>query len=166
MLELLIGLFCCAVLAGTYTYSGYKNRLWLGLSALLMVYPVLLIDGIYTSWGWLYCTSYLWLSLSEWEFLFSILIMLLTILRYNKIVRLPRIILFGLLLGCLLRHEWPVSICIWLICSGYYMIKKDYKQYSIFYNEKIAFNSTAFCLASFILMNYFYIWNKIMLTLI
>lgn len=86
MVELLIGLACCAGMAGTlagylaitkkkyydghdqpslsntFYKTGWKFRVLLIVLALWMVYPILLANGVYTSGGWEYYAPYTLLS--------------------------------------------------------------------------------------------------------
>ena len=89
MWELIIGLLCCGVMAGslfgylkitskkyydgkdqsslsnTFYHTGWKFRALLIWMCLCLVYPVLLANGIYTSGGWMYYAPYTLLSWSK-----------------------------------------------------------------------------------------------------
>ena len=86
MLELIIGLLCCAGMAGTlagylaitkkkyydghdqsslsntFYKVGWKFRVLLIVLCLWLIYPVLLANGMYTSGGWMYYAPYTLLS--------------------------------------------------------------------------------------------------------
>lgn len=86
MLGLIIGLLCCASMAGTlagylaitkkkyydghdqsslsntFYHTGWKFRVLLVVLCLFLIYPILLANGIHTSGGWMYYAPYTLLS--------------------------------------------------------------------------------------------------------
>jgi len=92
MLELIIGLLCCGLMAGslagylkitkdkyydghdqsslsnTFYKTRWKFRALLIFMVLCVIYPVLLADGIYTSSGWLYYAPYTLVAWSKFGY--------------------------------------------------------------------------------------------------
>jgi len=195
MFELLIGLLCCFVMMGSlFTYlkiiskkyydgkdpsslsntfykTGWKFRVLLVWMCLLLIYPVLLANGIYTSGGWLYYAPYTLLSWSKLAFAICMggLIGVAMNADFQKTEEKPHMtaaIAFaagGGILGCTLRHEWYVGVGVivaWLL----YYLWKQYKNSKAgnpnafdLYLELVAFYSVPTCLVIYMLMNYFFL---------
>lgn len=195
MLELLIGLACCAGMAGTlagylaitkkkyynghdqsslsntFYHTGWKFRVLLIVLCLWLFYPILLANGIYSDGGWLYYAPYTLLSWSKVAF--AICMGGIIGVALNAFGNTPQeekahifsasiIAAGGAMAGCLLRKEWYIGLAIWLVWLGYYLIKQ-YKNKKAgnpnawgLYIELVAFYSMPTCLATFILLNYFF----------
>lgn len=194
MIELLIGIGCCLGMAGTlwgylkwtknkyydgkdqsslsntFYHTGWKFRALLIIIALLVVYPVLLANGMYTSGGWQYIAPY---SLLDWgKFAFAVAVCSIFGVALNadfmKKENMPYVVATGGLAavgafaGCLLREEWYVGLGVWLAFLGYYLWKQ-YKNKKAgnpdafaLYMEEVAFYSLPTCLAIFIIGNYLF----------
>lgn len=194
MVEMLVGIGCCLAMAGslfgylkytkkkyyngkdqsslsnTFYYTGWKFRALLILMPLLLVYPILLANGIYMSGGWLYYAPDALLSWGKFAYALCIggIIGVALNADFRKTENTPHVIAAapvaggGALLGCLLRPEWYIGLGIWLAWLLYFIIK-NYKNNKAgnpnaldLYIELVAFYSVPTCLITFILMNYFF----------
>ena len=196
MWELLIGLGCCLGMAGslfgylkwyskkykdgkdpsslssTFYKTGWKFRVLLISIALLMIYPVLLANGIYTSGGWVYYSPYTLLGWSKLAFAIAmggiIGVALNAYGNYEHenrpyITAAGPIAASGAFLGCVLRKEWYIGVAIWLAWLLYY-IWKNYRNNKAgnknawgLYIKLVAFYSVPTCLIVYILLNYFFL---------
>lgn len=194
MVELLIGLGCCLAMAGglfgylqitkkkyydghdqsslsnTFYHTGWKFRVLLITMCVLLVYPVLLANGMYTSGGWMYYAPYALLSWGKVAFAIAmgglISVALNAYGNYDNENR-PHVISAsvlaagGAMAGCLMRKEWYVGLAIWLAWLVYYLVKnhKNNKAGNPnawgLYIELVAFYGLATSLSAFILINYF-----------
>lgn len=194
MVELLIGLGCCLAMAGglfgylqitkkkyydghdqsslsnTFYHTGWKFRVLLIAMCVLLVYPVLLANGMYTSGGWMYYAPYALLSWGKVAFAVAmgglISVALNAYGNYDNENR-PHVISAsvlaagGAMAGCLMRKEWYVGLAIWLAWLVYYLVKnhKNNKAGNPnawgLYIELVAFYGLATSLSAFILINYF-----------
>lgn len=194
MVELLIGLGCCLAMAGglfgylqitkkkyydghdqsslsnTFYHTGWKFRVLLIAMCVLLVYPVLLANGMYTSGGWMYYAPYALLSWGKVAFAVAmgglISVALNAYGNYDNENR-PHVISAsvlaagGAMAGCLMRKEWYVGLAIWLVWLVYYLVKnhKNNKAGNPnawgLYIELVAFYGLATSLSAFILINYF-----------
>lgn len=193
MLELLIGIGCCLGMAGllksyltvtkkkyydgkdqpslsnTFYKTGWKFRVLLVTMAILLVYPILLADGIYTSGGWLYYAPYTLLSWSKFAFALCMggIIGVALNADYLKtegkahIAAAAWVAAGGAMIGCCLRKEWYIGVAVWLAWLVYYLIKQ-YRNHKAgnpnawgLYIEEVAFYSVPTCLVIYMLMNYF-----------
>lgn len=195
MLELLLGIMCCLLMAGslfaylkitskkyydgkdqsslsnTFYKTGWKFRALLIWMCLLMVYPVLLANGIYTSGGWMYYAPYTLLSWSKFAFALCIggIIGVALNADFRKTEEKPHMISAialaagGGITGCMLRKEWYIGLVIWIAWILYYFWK-NYKNNKAgnpnaldLYLELIAFYSVPTCLIVYMLINYFFL---------
>lgn len=194
MVELLIGLGCCLAMAGglfgylqitkkkyydghdqsslsnTFYHTGWKFRVLLIAMCVLLVYPILLANGMYTSGGWMYYAPYALLSWGKVAFAVAmgglISVALNAYGNYDNENR-PHVISAsvlaagGAMAGCLMRKEWYVGLAIWLAWLVYYLVKnhKNNKAGNPnawgLYIELVAFYGLATSLSAFILINYF-----------
>lgn len=194
MVELLIGLGCCLAMAGglfgylqitkkkyydghdqsslsnTFYHTGWKFRVLLITMCVLLVYPILLANGMYTSGGWMYYAPYALLSWGKVAFAIAmgglISVALNAYGNYDNENR-PHVISAsvlaagGAMAGCLMRKEWYVGLVIWLAWLVYYLVKnhKNNKAGNPnawgLYIELVAFYGLATSLSAFILINYF-----------
>jgi hypothetical protein len=194
MVELLIGLGCCLAMAGglfgylqitkkkyydghdqsslsnTFYHTGWKFRVLLITMCVLLVYPILLANGMYTSGGWMYYAPYALLSWGKVAFAIAmgglISVALNAYGNYDNENR-PHVISAsvlaagGAMAGCLMRKEWHVGLAIWLAWLVYYLVKnhKNNKAGNPnawgLYIELVAFYGLATSLSAFILINYF-----------
>lgn len=195
MVEMLAGIGCCLAMAGslfgylkwtkkkyyngkdqsslsnTFYKTGWKFRALLIVMCLLLIYPILLANGMYTSGGWVYYAPYALLSWGKVAFAVAIGGLISVALNaygnYDTenrahVVSASVIAAGGALAGCLLRKEWYVGLVIWLAWLGYYLIK-NYKNNKAgnpnawgLYIELVAFYGIATSLIAFILINYFF----------
>lgn len=195
MVEMLAGIGCCLAMAGslfgylkwtkkkyyngkdqsslsnTFYKTGWKFRVLLIVMCLLLIYPVLLANGMYTSGGWIYYAPYALLSWGKVAFAVAIGGLISVALNAHgnydnenraHVVSASVIAAGGALAGCLLRKEWYVGLVIWLAWLGYYLIKnhKNNKAGNPnawgLYIELVAFYGIATSLIAFILINYFF----------
>lgn len=194
MIELLIGLLCCGLMVGslfgylkwykkkynkdkdpsslssTYYKTGWKFRALLIFMGLILIYPILLANGIYTSGGWLYYAPYTLLSWSKFAFAICIggIIGVALNADYLKtecaahITSAAWVAAGGAMIGCCLRKEWYIGLAIWLAWLVYYLIKnhKNNKAGNPnawgLYIEEVAFYSVPTCLVVYMLMNYLF----------
>jgi len=195
MNELLIGLTCCLGMAGmlygylkwyskkynkgkdasslssTFYKTGWKFRALLVAMPILLIYPILLADGMYTSGGWMYYAPYPLLAWSKFAFAICMggIIGVALCADYLKTELKPHIASAawvaagGAMIGCCLRKEWYIGLAVWLGWLVYYLIKnhKNNKAGNPnawgLYIEEVAFYSVPTCLIIYILMNYFFL---------
>lgn len=193
MIELLIGIACCAIMAGglfgylkitkkkyyegkdqpslsnTFYHTGWKFRFLLISMALLLIYPILLANGIYTSGGWLYYAPDALLAWGKFAYALCVGGIIGVALNANGRTdeSKPHIVAAGpiaagfAILGSLLRPEWYIALGIWLAWLIYYIIK-NYKNNKAgnpnawgLYIELVCFYAVPTCLTTFMLLNYF-----------
>lgn len=195
MIELLIGLGCCLGMAGllkgyleitkkkyydghdqsslsnTFYHTGWKFRALLITMCLLIVYPVLLANGIYSDGGWLYYAPYTLLSWSKVCFAIGMGGLIGVALNaYGNYEHESKAHVFcasvlaavGCAAGCMLRKEWYIGVVVWLAWLVYYLIKQHKNKKAGnpnawgLYIELVAFYSVPTCLIIYILLNYFF----------
>lgn len=158
-------------LSSTFYKTGWKFRVLLISLALWMIYPVLLANGMYTSGGWMYYAPYTLLGWGKVAYAIAmggIISVALNAYGNYKHENRPHvtsaslIAAGGAVAGTLLRKEWYIGLIIWALWGAYY-IWKNYKNNKAgnknawgLYIELIAFYAVPTCLATYMLMVYFF----------
>lgn len=194
MTQLLIGIACCLGMAGslwgylkwtknkyyggkdqsslsnTFYHTGWKFRALLIVMALFLIYPVLLANGVYTSYGWELSAPYTLLSWSKFAFALAVggIIGVALDSDFMKkentahVVSAVGVAGGGALAGCLLRNEWYIGLGIWLAWLVYFLIKnhKNNKKGNPnaldLYLELMAFYATPTCLIVYMIITYLF----------
>ena len=158
-------------LSSTFYKTGWKFRVLLIALALWMIYPVLLANGMYTSGGWVYYSPYTLLSWSKLAYAVAMGgIISVALNAYGNwehenrahVTSASVVAAGGAIAGSVLRAEWYIAVGIWVAWLLYY-VWKNYRNNKAgnpnawgLYIELIAFYAVPTCLATFMLMNYFF----------
>lgn len=194
MVELIIGIACCLGMAGvlagylaitkkkyydghdqsslsnTFYKTGWKFRALLITMCLLLVYPILLADGVYTSGGWVYSAPYTLVAWSKFAYAICIggIFGVALCADFMKKEAAPHVAAAsivaagGAMAGSLLRQDWYVGLAVWLAFLVYYIIKnhrnnkKGNPNAWGLYIELVAFYSVPTCLILFMISNYLF----------
>ena len=192
MKELIIGILCCLAMAGsllgylaitkkkyydghdqpslsnTFYKTRWKFRVLLVAMAVLLVYPVLLANGIYDSGIWYYYAPsavIAWAKLCLAICMGGIIGVALNAdyLHNESTAHVAAASWFAAafaIVGCCLRPDWYIGVGIWLAWLVYYLVKQ-YRNHKAgnpnawgLYVEMVAFMSVPTCLIVYMLMNY------------
>jgi len=159
-------------LSNTFYHTGWAFRVLLIGLPLMLLYPVLLSNGMFVDGSWVYSAPDLW---TGWgKFIFALAmggIMSVALLAdfKNKNEDWPHVAGASLVAGggafagCLMRPDvWWLALVIWFGWLGYYLVKNKRNNKAGnpdawgWYIEAVAFYAVAMCLAIFPWINYLF----------